>query len=136
MDLDGPPASRQQTLADRELAEYAEDTFFMIQKMEAWILSQPHVIEDRFGNEKQYTITQNELPTWHDYQLIVHPDEVLDTAIQRRYRDPLHKTRNGDHKKAKYGKLKDAPGMIAALNLEQLAQDFSDVAALIAKIRR
>lgn len=44
IDLDGTTPSKDERLNELEINEFRNRVFFMIQEMEAWILSQPEVI--------------------------------------------------------------------------------------------
>ena len=89
IDMEGREAFRKKRLENIGLSEHPnqERIFFMIQKMEAWILSQPDKIESCFN---AYRKTNEPLPIGEDETLknidpesISNPDRVLQTILKR-----------------------------------------------------
>ncbi|TKG93793.1 DUF4276 family protein [Puteibacter caeruleilacunae] len=134
IDLDGGNEIRNQRLAYLEVQEYADFVFFMIQQMEAWILSQPTAIEktmSHLNREKQDQRLNND-PIFQTAPYdIQHADDKLNTILARYYSF----IKRGKKKKKKYGKLKDAPLFIANLDVNQLMETFNDVNRLIEHIQ-
>ncbi len=116
--------------------------FFMIQEMEAWILSQVDKIEE-FGR-KEGLIRKRNNETIKNNSLIknIHPEEIkkpsskLDTIL-RQYFDVV-KTRGGKERKIgkRYSKAKDGPKLIGLLELQILMQCFDETKRLIDYIKR
>lgn len=132
IDLDGPPSSRADRLQGLDIEEHADSVFFMVQEMEAWFLAQPSIIDQYYENF--HRIIQEPFPEYEDPESISRPSRELNIQVQRFYVDPSRLTRKGRPKKVKYGKLKDAPGMILLLDINDLEQKFDDVASLLEKL--
>lgn len=118
-----------------EVEKESNQVFFMEREMEAWILSQCACIE-ACAKQENWTREKVDKRLEEDNGLlgkaiseIPKPSAVLKTILGRYY-----STINKKNKKAKqkYGKLKHAPTMIENLNLNQLQQDFTEVARLVA----
>ncbi len=126
IDLDGAKDKRMTKIETLELEEYADFVFFMIQKMESWILSQPDSIEKGmsfYKREKRHLLLANDEIFQKHPTEIVHPDDKLNTILSRFY---TFKKRE-KIKKKKYGKLKDAPLFIKNLDANKLRETFEDV---------
>jgi len=129
VDLDGQ--KKPDKLAYLNAIDFEEKAFFMVQKMEAWILSQPNKIE-LFGQQEYLTRKKPEQNIANDPSIHnKHPDSVLNTLFQRHFTF----IKNGKKKKKKYGKLKDAPKLIQLLDLPQLKTVFTDVKQMILYIK-
>ena len=134
MDLDAPKEQKQKRLTDNNLIEIQEFVFFMVQRMEAWILSQPEVIEDVFKHLKvgnSQIKDDNQIKDKHPENL-VYPESILNTILQRNF---INK-KAGIKKNLKYGKLKHSPDLIAKLDIEKLKVTFEDVRLLMEKINQ
>lgn len=129
VDMEGP--ANQEVLRIQALGlTKTQEVFFMIQKMEAWILSQPESIEKALEKRRDYIRKDQEKQLENDESLadkhpsqIYHPDTVLKTLMGRYY----EVEKRGRRKKLKYGKLKDAPSFIANLDLKLLCHRFPEV---------
>lgn len=108
--------------------------FFMVQEMEAWFLKQPECIE-RWAAAEHYerlhadeTLAGHSLLRGGDVESIAKPSEKLKDLMKHFFR------KNGI--KAKYGKLRTAPGLLGALDAKALRaidrelQRFSELAVL------
>ena len=131
IDLDAPERNKKEKLQMFDLTNEADKVIFMVQKMEAWILSQPEVIDrvlsERYKREKvDLAIGQDNNIFEKNPESITHPDRVLNTVFQRYFSE----LKRGVHKKKKYGKLKDAPLLIANLDTKRLKETFSDFARI------
>lgn len=134
IDLDGAKQTRGNRLRDLEIDDYADFVFFMIQQMEAWILSQPTCIEKGmsfFNREKNELHLSDDLIFKQLPYDISNPASKLNTILLRYY--SFHK--KGIKKKKKYGKLKDSPLFIENLDAKELADTFEDVASLFKYIK-
>lgn len=132
IDLDDSKIERNNKIISYGLSEYNESIFFMIQKMEAWILSQPNVIEECYSHLKSSTTkisTDNNILN-KNIEDIPHPDFVLKTIFAR-YFEVL---KNGKKSKFIYGKLKTTPILIQRLDIHKLMEDFEDAKLLIQRI--
>ena len=132
IDLDGSKDKKNQRLIDNKLTDIQEFIFFMVQRMESWILSQPEVIEEVFKKDKakpDLVKDDNQIQNKHP-EIILNPDFVLDKILQRYF--VVKKC--GKEKKLKYGKLKHSPDLIEKLDLQKLRNTFEDVEVLIQKI--
>jgi len=141
IDLDGPKEQR-----DERLNQYRPfDTtkvFFMVQEMEAWILSQVDKIE-YFGKSEglirkrnNEDINDNSLIKNKHPEQINKPSEKLDTIL-RQYFDVV-KIRRGKERKIgkRYSKAKDGPKLIGLLKLQVLMQYFDEAKRLVDYIKR
>jgi hypothetical protein len=132
IDLDGSKDKKCQRLDDNKLTDIQAFVFFMVQRMEGWILSQPKVIEEVFKKDKaKDDLVENDSQIQNKHpETILNPDFVLDKILQRYF-----VVKKGDkEKKLKYGKLKHSPDLIEKLDLQKLRDTFEDVEALIQKI--
>ena len=129
IDLDGAKEIRIKRLNDLEIQDYSDFVFFMIQQMEAWMLSQPKSIEKGLmysnPNKIEADISDNDIFKQKPYD-ISQPALKLKTLLSRYY---YYQKRN-IKKKKKYGKLKDAPLFIENLDAVELAKTFEDIAKL------
>ena len=138
IDLDAPKTERKKRLADN----YASDpskVFFMIQEMEAWIISQPEKIEDYARSthlvfKRPEPISDNPLIKNRHPEEIKKPGERLNTLLGQYF--SVEKMRKGRLKKGpkSYAKSKDGPALIGLLQLEQLMLVFEDVQNLVGYI--
>lgn len=115
VDLDGPSASRSEWLAAAGLVKQDADIFFMVQKMEAWFLAQPTVIQDFYRPKLAHA-----LPKTAPEQ-VQHPDRILARCTAG--------SRKGTYHKTGHGAL-----LLAQLQLADLQVTFPDVARLIAAL--
>jgi len=141
LDLDAPKEKREERLNQYEPFD-TRKIFFMIQEMEAWILSQVDKIEAFAKNEglirkrEDEAINQNPLIKNKHPEQINKPSEKLDTIL-RQYFDVV-KIRRGKERKIgkRYSKAKDGPKLIGLLELQQMMQDFDEVERLVDYIKR
>lgn len=128
LDLDGSPITRIEKLKEFGLSANEKQVFFMIQEMEAWMLSQPDKIECCYQNLKRTKPTKPIAAdsTIHNKALvdIQKPSKKLHTLLGRYFA----MEKRGKFKKKKYKKLEDGASLLALLDLKQLAKDFEDVA--------
>lgn len=132
MDLDGPKTLKATRIKDNKLEDIQEDLFFMVQRMEAWILSQPDKIEKCFAGRKSKSdaiANDNNLLDKHP-EAILHPDRVLEVIFKKNFTQ----IKNGKEKKLEYGKLRHAPDLIELLEITPLRNTFEDVDKLLAKV--
>jgi hypothetical protein len=127
IDLDKPPTERVNQISYFKIENEQDKVFFMVQKMEAWILSQPEKIEECYKYLKrvktEQPISEDNLLKDKHPENIYQPDSVLNIILQRYF----EYEKQGKVKKKKYGKLKDAPDLIEKLEVEKLKSTFQDV---------
>lgn len=136
IDLDAPKEQRDERLSFYQPLDTTK-IFFMIQEMEAWILSQIDKIE-QFGDEKGWirkrgneNIKDNPLIRNYHPEQISKPSQKLDTLL-RQYFDIVKKRQNKVRKTGKrYLKAKDGPNLIGLLELKRLMKDFDEAKRLI-----
>lgn len=139
VDLDGPKRIKEERLQ----ANYASDPskiFFMIQEMEAWILSQPEKIE-AYARAEQLIFKRTEAISSNPLLKGIHPEEIerpgdrLSTIFRQYFL--FKKIRKGKIKEGpkNYVKSKDGPALIALLELQPLAVTFDEVEGLITYIQ-
>ncbi|MEA5460142.1 DUF4276 family protein [Arcicella sp. LKC2W] len=132
IDLDDSKDKKKDRIENSNLSDIEKFVFFMVQRMESWILSQPEVIEDVFAyykNKASHIKDDNLIYNKH-LEVIRNPDDVLNTIFQRYFII----IKGGKEKKLKYGKLKHSPDLIEKLDLQKLRNTFEDVESLIQKI--
>jgi Domain of unknown function (DUF4276) len=132
IDLDGTVDKKAQRIKDNQLLDVQDFVFFMVQMMEAWILSQPEIIEKVFEYYKigEAAVKDDDRIFHKDIESIKQPDEVLKIILQRYF--VIEKA--GKTKKLKYGKLKHAPDLIQNLDIQKLREVFNDVKLMLLKI--
>lgn len=138
IDLDALKTEKPKKLEELDLVDYVNEVFFMIQEMEAWILSQPDKIE-QFAQEEQFVIKNvnkkvedNLLIKGKNIEEIQKPSGRLQTIFEQHFQ--VVKQQRGKAPKVKkrgYGKLKDAPSLLELLDLNTLRKSFEDVENLI-----
>ncbi len=131
IDLEGRKNKRTEQLEGLELVNEKDLVFFMVEKMEAWFLSQPDKIEkyceDLLKNKQ--TLVADEIKKPADE--IIHPDNVLKTILKRH----SYEEKRGKQVKRRYKKLKDGAALLQLLDLEKLQDDFEDVKRLVEAIQ-
>ena len=87
----------------------------MVQKMEAWFISQPEVLSKYYREDLSSRITQKHAS---------------------KFQDPVNELQNIVRvtKKKYYLKVQDGSRLIAMLDLQKLMNDFEDVSQLIAEL--
>ncbi|MEG2792107.1 MAG: DUF4276 family protein, partial [Odoribacter sp.] len=88
----------------------AHNTFFMIQEVESWILSQPEVL-DQYYKINISSKVKNIVP-----QKISNPSDYLNQLVQQKSRQTKS-----------YHKVKVCVGLLSHLNLKKLREDFKEV---------
>ncbi len=141
IDLDAAKEKRDERLNQYKPSDTTK-IFFMIQEMEAWILSQVDKIEEFGKNERlirkrmNEDINNNSLIRNKHPEQINKPSEKLDTIL-RQYFDVVKTRRGKERKKGKrYSKTKDGPNLIGLLELQILMQYFDEAKRLVDYIRR
>jgi phosphatidate phosphatase PAH1 len=130
IDMDGRKENRPKRLAYFDLEEdnFKDKVYFMIQKMEAWILSQPDKINETFAANIKTQLTESienyrTIKDKHPEQ-IINPDDVLKVILRRFFKD-------GEGVDLKYGKLSTAPLLLENLDIQRLRKTFEDVDRLL-----
>ncbi|HHH49540.1 MAG TPA: DUF4276 family protein [Saprospiraceae bacterium] len=129
VDLDAPTNQRKKKISEFGINDenISKRIIFMVQEMEAWILSQPDKIESCFQYLKRRksniklsddAILKNRHP-----ESINKPSDKLHTLLGRYFQIE----KKGKLKKKKYKKLKDGADLLELLDYHQLEQVFSDV---------
>ncbi len=113
IDLDGVDEIKQKRLNELRLTE--SETFFMVQAMEAWFLSQPDIL-------KTYYKTDLKIPKRHASE-ISKPDIELQKLTK-------------DTSKKAYHKVRHAVELLSKLDIKQLQKDFPDVKNLIDALKK
>lgn len=110
IDLDKHPEQREQEIKNLSLSDCEELTFFMIQQMEAWFLSQPDALRQHYGVDLSNKL-RGRIAT------IENPCEKLRILLKPYKKD--------------YHKVKDGVKLLQKLDLNKLAEDFEDVKRLL-----
>ncbi len=112
VDLDGLEGTRTAWLTTKNLLPHAAQVFFMVQKMEAWFLSQPTVLHHYYGPDLPHALPAA-APA-----LVPHPDQALERCTIGTRKGRYHKTRDG-------------ACLLPLLHLPDLQTTFPDVARLV-----
>ncbi|MEY2830471.1 MAG: hypothetical protein RIQ33_2329 [Bacteroidota bacterium] len=133
IDLDDSENNKIKRISFYELNGYEDSTFFMVQKMEGWILSQLDKVDFVFKERKTTETNLNSYLKNRRPKDIENPEVLLDTILIQNF-----KRRKNDESRLRYnnGKLKLAPQLLEVLEIEKLKNDFEDVANLIEKINQ
>lgn len=119
---------------DENWPYYQSFIFFMVQKMEAWLISQPDIIYNEFNylkhrreawEEKLDTHLTGKHPTD-----ILNPDDVMGFLI-----GCFEEEKQGKWKKVKYRKIHTSTQLLPKLSLQKLMSDFEDVRFLVAEFK-
>lgn len=134
IDLDERKNKKNKRLSDFELTDYQENVFFMVQEMEAWIISQIDKIDlhykGKFLRKKINIKLSNDKNIFLKHpEEIEKPSKVLKIILGRYFSYPMNKKRN-----KKYSKLKDGADLLSILDADELKKTFSDFNDLIIKI--
>ena len=134
IDLDGIEATKTTRLSELGLNDCKDRVFFMVQQMEAWILSQPMRLQEglskRYEKHTDFDMATDPLIAGIDVQTISNPSQILDHLLKKHF----HELKNGVRKELKYGKLKNSYLLIALLDITELRNNFIDVENLLRKI--
>ncbi len=115
IDLDAPKEKRTEVLHELNLQNEHANTFFMIQAVEAWFLSQPEILDERFGEAISKKIPNR------DPQEISKPSEKLQEWTRL-------------SPKGKYHKVRHAVELLKQLEVKKLQKDFPDVEQLFSTL--
>ena len=115
------------------IAEQTEQIFFMVQKMDAWILSQPDVINTAFSaarrNNNRVTARIETIRT-RPITEVRNPDDEM-RFLMRCYEEE----KKGEWKKLSYGKIKTVVRLLPLLDIDQLRRDFDDVQRFVTMLK-
>lgn len=118
----------------KEWVDYQDVVFFMVQKMESWILSQPEIIYAEFCHLKHREEAWAEkIDTHLSFKMtsqILNPDSILGYLLSC-----FEEEKKGKWKKIKYSKIQTASQLLPKLSLKKLMQDFEDVEQLVIKLK-
>ncbi|TAE24746.1 MAG: DUF4276 family protein [Cytophagales bacterium] len=107
--------------------------FFMVQKMDAWILSQPTIIDEEYGLARrnapkiQAKLAVHKQSKPHE---IRNPDKEIGVLMGY-----YEQERRGQWKKLKYSKTRSVRSLLPRLDINQLQQDFEDVRRFVTVLR-
>lgn len=118
------------SLGSYSIAVYEPFIFYMVQKMEAWILSQLHLINDSFGHLKhdkaQQTRKIESIFKHKHASEIANPDQKLADILSY-----YEEEKKGKMRKLHYHKVNTAAILLQQLNAQQLCHDFDDFKQMI-----
>lgn len=133
IDLDDVKGNKNNKIEEFGITLGLNNIFFMVQEMEAWILSQTGIL-DTYGQQEGFIrkrvdelISEDTLIRNIDPEDIIEPSKKLNTIFRKYF--SISKVRNGRTRERpkSYGKLKDAPGLIELLNVCELINTFEDI---------
>lgn len=116
VDLDSKEENIESDLKKNKLSNYKQSSFYMIQEMEAWFLSQPDVLEMYFKQSIKEKLGA------------MQPTEIENPS------DKLRTWTKTNVRKDGYHKVKDGVELLKKLNLEKLMNDFDDVKNLVTEL--
>ncbi len=120
--VDSDGVDRIQWLKDKDLEEYSENVFFMVQQQEAWFLSQPKSIEAVYGNHKDIASNISLLLDKYAHcEAIKYPKSEFTNLLNRCFVKP------------KYN-IKQQAELIEKLDIVLLRNTFSEVKNLLDRI--
>lgn len=136
IDLDDFNSAKHNKLDELGLSNYEKNVFFMVQEMEAWIISQIDKVDlffrDRFFRKKVDIQLSSDRKIKNNHpEDIVKPSRVLKEIIGRYYSYYQNKKRN-----KKYSKLKDGADLLSILDSNELQKTFNDFNNLIVRIEQ
>ena len=111
-DLDNPPEHVEADLCEQGLLSSRDKVFYMIQEMEAWILSQSDVLDKFYCEEVSKHIPKK------NAMLIDEPDKELQKITQKSRKGKYHKVRHGTQ-------------LLQMLDAGRLYDEFADFKRLI-----
>ncbi len=112
IDLDGASETKKERVKALKLPE--SQTFFMIQAMEAWFLSQPDMLNDFYNEDLKVPKKRAED--------IAKPDKELQRLTK-------------NTRKKEYHKVRHAVELLGKLDIDKLQKDFADVKNLIEALK-
>jgi hypothetical protein len=122
IDSDCPKSGIAKKLDELTLSDYKDYVFFMVQEMEAWILSQPQSIIKTYATYVYKGGLESEELFKLNVEDISKPWRELSRIICKYYSEE----KNGTIRSKKYSKLKDGPLLLANLNIAGLINTFED----------
>lgn len=136
IDLDDFKDKKDNKLTEFDLKEYKNNVFFMVQEMEAWIISQIDKIDLHYKNKffrkkKEVNLSNDNIIRGKHPESITKPSKVLKVILGRYFSYKSNKKRN-----KKYSKLRDGADLLAIINSNDLRNVFTDFEKLILKIEQ
>jgi hypothetical protein len=117
IDLDAAASAKPLKISAYQLNDQQDHVFFMIQEMEGWFFSQPHILDAFYGEE-----ISTKIPKKH-FQNIETPAKYLAGLTKNTKKGEYHKVRHGVK-------------LLERLDAEQLVQDSPEFADLIEKLQK
>ncbi len=115
IDLDNHPEQRSAVLSSLELQPHSSRSFFMVQEMEAWFLSQGQALDQFYGKDFSSKVVSK-----------------LPRAISKPSQKLMQITRNSD--KGKYHKVRHGSLLLELLDAQKLRRDFPESDRLVRAI--
>jgi len=112
-DLDKNESDLGKDLIEYGLDKYKESVFYMIQEMESWIISQPRILDEFYGEAITSKIAKKSA------SLFDEPDKVLQRITK------------GNKKRGQYHKVRHGARLLQMLDANKLYNDFSEFKRLI-----
>jgi len=133
VDLDDFKNKKDKKIENFGLEKYKANVFFMVQEMEAWILSQIDKVDTFYRRRYVRKEETTSLSEFHkikntDFEKIRKPSIVLKEILGKYFRTQRDK-------KKKYGKLKDGAELLSILDAPELRKIFSDLNELVLTIK-
>lgn len=124
IDLDAPPDEREKDIFNSGLEKFQEDSFYMIQQMEAWFLSQPEIIQEyyKIENINKHGSPQNIHNPCRELKRIVE-QKTSSAGITKRNKKTYHKVKNGSE-------------LLEKLDPAKLQDDFDDFKNLVNELKK
>ncbi len=134
IDLDCSKQNKEKRILEFELNDYPDNVFFMVQEMEAWIISQIDKIdtyyEGKFIRQKKELVLSEHVKIKN-----IHPEDInKPSTVLKEILGQYFRTKH--NKKKKYGKLKDGADLLSILDANNLQKTFIDFDELIKTINK
>jgi len=117
IDLDTEESKMPQAITDDGLSKHKPESCYMIQEMEAWFISQKQILADYYKDQKILTKISSRLP-----KEIRNPKEEVKRVLRGTKKDTYREVAHGTD-------------LLTMLKLQQLKQDFPQVAKLITALK-
>lgn len=122
LDLDNPEEKRDEDLSAYGLTELSANVFYMIQEMESWFLSQPLLLDNYFGKDRETGKKVSEKMTKAKPETIVDPKGELKKITKNTPRGV-------------YNEITHAIDLLKSLDVAKLEGDFKEFKKLIEKLQ-
>ena len=131
IDLDGNKSQKANRISEFGLIDYYNKVFFMVQEMEAWIISQINVVDSYY--EDKYTRKKSDkILSEHKKIKNIHPEDIKKpSVVLKEILGQYFSRRDNKNRNKKYSKVKDGAELLSLLDSNELRKTFTDFDDLI-----